>query len=157
MTTPTMSTRTTQNRRMSRNTGFPEPFDTGSNTTLPHPDADLSPNACITHNELAGDLANRRRRLSFLHRHKSKRSVNHGFINSQTDIFSSVLSLTLPDMHSDKESEPQSLTRSSTASRYSKDETESVDSKKDDESPPTSPDSMNLSHKKNHFFGKWKR
>ena len=34
--------------KVPRNTGFPEPLSRDRNTTLPHPDADQSPNACIT-------------------------------------------------------------------------------------------------------------
>jgi len=32
---------------LNKNTGFPEPLSHHSNTTLPHPSADTSPNACI--------------------------------------------------------------------------------------------------------------
>ncbi|RFU77567.1 hypothetical protein TARUN_4649 [Trichoderma arundinaceum] len=149
-------------RRASRDTGFPEPFDQWSNTTLPHPDADLSPNACISHDDLAGDHALKRKRLSFLHRHKHKRNLMHGLIGPQTELVSSVLSLSLSRSSSSLQiqvTEPSpKLTSPSTASFQSKSGSESAEStKKDDETPPSSPDSIGRSPKKSNRFSKWRR
>lgn len=136
----------------------------GSNTTLPHPDADTSPNACISHDDLAGDHALKRKRLSFLHRHKQKRGLMHGLIGPQTELVSSVLSLSLSRSGSSlhvTESAPK-LTSPSTASFQSKSGSESAESeatKKDDdhETPPSSPDSTGHSPKKTNRFTKWRR
>ncbi|KAL6810815.1 hypothetical protein GGI42DRAFT_349791 [Trichoderma sp. SZMC 28013] len=147
-------------RRVDRDTGFPEPFDQLSNTTLPHPDADLSPNACISHDDLAGDHALKRKRLSFLHRHKGRRTLMQGIIGTQTELVSSVLSLSLSRSSSSLqvgEAAPK-LTSPSIASFQSKSGSESADStKKEDETPPSSPDSVGHSPKKTHRFSKWRR
>ncbi|EHK41316.1 uncharacterized protein TrAtP1_004768 [Trichoderma atroviride] len=149
--------------RVSRDTGFPEPFDKWSNTTLPHPDADLSPNACISHDELAGDHALKRKRLSFLHRrHKHKRSLVDGLATPQTELLSSVLSLSLSHSRSSTslrvQAEAPKLTSPSEASFQSKTGSESAEStKKDDETPPSSPDSVMHSPKKSNRFSKWRR
>lgn len=134
-----------------------------SNTTLPHPDADLSPNACISHDELAGDHALKRKRLSFLHRrHKHKRSIMEGLVGPQTELLSSVMSLSLSHSRSStslrvQEDAPK-LTSPSEASFQSKTGSESAESiKKDDETPPSSPDSVMHSPKKTNRFSKWRR
>lgn len=131
-----------------------------SNTTLPHPDADLSPNACISHDDLAGDHALKRKRLSFLHRHKTRRTLMHGIIGPQTELVSSVLSLSLSRSSSSLqvgEVAPK-LTSPSIASFQSKSGSESAEStKKEDETPPSSPDSIGHSPKKHHRFSKWRR
>lgn len=57
---------------LNKHTGFPEPLSPDRNTTLPHPDADTSPNATI---EAPDDLTRIHSRNSFLHRrHHSKNS-----------------------------------------------------------------------------------
>ncbi|GFP52144.1 hypothetical protein ACSS6W_003846 [Trichoderma asperelloides] len=161
-----MASQTTSraSRRASRDTGFPEPFDRWSNTTLPHPDADLSPNACISHDELAGDHALKRKRLSFLHRrHKHKRSLMEGLVGPQTELLSSVISLSLSHSRSStslrvQQQEAPKLTSPSEASFQSKTGSESAESiKKDDETPPSSPDSVMHSPKKTNRFSKWRR
>ncbi|KAM0244958.1 hypothetical protein ACHAQJ_010682 [Trichoderma viride] len=148
-------------RRVNRDTGFPEPFDRSSNTTLPHPDADLSPNACISHDDLAGDHALKRKRLSFLHRHKNKqRHLMQGLISPQSELVSSVLSLSLSRSSSSLQVREATtkLTSPSTASFQSKSGSESAEStKKDDETPPSSPDSVAHSPKKGNRFSKWRR
>ncbi|KAE8442339.1 hypothetical protein EG329_003472 [Mollisiaceae sp. DMI_Dod_QoI] len=53
-------------------TGFPEPFNEDRNTTLPHPDADTSPNATIEAPDF--DLTRTHSRSSFLHR---KHNAHH--------------------------------------------------------------------------------
>jgi hypothetical protein len=79
---------------LNKNTGFPEPLSPGMpysrnemqkltsadrNTTLPHPDADTSPNATIEAPDV--DLARTQSRSSFLHRrHQSKVSFSKGYI-----------------------------------------------------------------------------
>ncbi|KAH6610808.1 hypothetical protein Trco_000828 [Trichoderma cornu-damae] len=147
-------------RRVSRDTGFPEPFDQWSNTTLPHPDADLSPNACISHDDLAGDHALKRKRLSFLRRRKHKRNPMHGLADPQSEHASSVLSLSLSRSGSSlRVAEPApKLTSPSTTSFQSKSGSESAEStKKEDETPPSSPDSIGHSPKKTNRFSKWRR
>src|SRR5690349_13343369 len=77
-------------RPRSRDTGFPSSFDgrksqyftnlhssytnpsplSERNTTLPHPDADLSPNASISADDVAIGRVLSRQRKSFLARHK---------------------------------------------------------------------------------------
>lgn len=58
---------------LNKNTGFPEPLSPDRNTTLPHPDADTSPNASIEAPDV--DLTRTHSRNSFLHRrHHSKNS-----------------------------------------------------------------------------------
>ncbi|KUJ06482.1 uncharacterized protein LY89DRAFT_603246 [Mollisia scopiformis] len=49
-----------------KHTGFPEPFSEDRNTTLPHPEADTSPNATIEAPDV--DLTRTHSRSSFLHR-----------------------------------------------------------------------------------------
>jgi len=44
-----------------RDTGFPEPFSPDRNTTLPHPEADTSPNATIEGPDIALERGNSRR------------------------------------------------------------------------------------------------
>ncbi|KAL7928451.1 hypothetical protein V8C35DRAFT_318162 [Trichoderma chlorosporum] len=157
-----MASQTTSraSRRGNRDTGFPEPFDQLSNTTLPHPDADLSPNACISHDDLAGEYALKRKRLSFLHRHKNRRTLMQGIIGTQTELVSSVLSLSLSRSSSSLqvgEAAPK-LTSPSITSFQSKSGSESAEStKKEDETPPSSPDTIGHSPKKTHRFSKWRR
>ncbi|KAK4089238.1 hypothetical protein Purlil1_6227 [Purpureocillium lilacinum] len=63
-----------------RDTGFPEPFNKDRNTTLPHPEADLSPNASISQGDVAvGDFAPHSR--PFLS--KRKRIISHGIVDRQ--------------------------------------------------------------------------
>jgi len=58
-----------------RDTGFPEPLCSDRNTTLPHPEADTSQNACIEAPKI--DLAHKHGTLSFLHgRHHSQDTSN---------------------------------------------------------------------------------
>lgn len=70
----------TSSRPRSRDTGFPEPFCGNRNTTLPHPDANLSPGASIS----ADDIAEHRvvaRQRRFLDKHK--RTLSHGKITPE--------------------------------------------------------------------------
>ncbi|KFY87823.1 hypothetical protein V500_06734 [Pseudogymnoascus sp. VKM F-4518 (FW-2643)] len=59
-----------------RYTGFPEPLSLQRNTTLPHPDANLSPNACIESSGIP--LA---RSSSRFHFSSSRRVSSKGFID----------------------------------------------------------------------------
>lgn len=52
-----------------------------SNTTLPHPDADLSPDAVISQEDINFTGFMRRSRRPF-NRHKSKRTISHGRITA---------------------------------------------------------------------------
>ncbi|KAM0333177.1 hypothetical protein ACHAQA_001837 [Verticillium albo-atrum] len=62
-------------------TGFPEPFNGISNTTLPHPEADLSPGAVISQDDFTTGKVGKRRSL----RHKHKRTISHGRITPQME------------------------------------------------------------------------
>ncbi|PBP16876.1 hypothetical protein BUE80_DR012392 [Diplocarpon rosae] len=58
---------------LGKGTGFPEPLSADRNTTLPHPDADTSPNATIEARE--GDFIKAHSRRSFLAlKHRSRNS-----------------------------------------------------------------------------------
>ena len=91
-----------QLRSPSRDTGFPASFDgrrsllnhtfptqspcspvTERNTTLPHPDADLSPNASISADDIAIGRVLSRQRRSFLAKHR--RTVSHGVITPEME------------------------------------------------------------------------
>ncbi|AEO63376.1 83f7b988-4477-469b-a237-9940947ac506 [Thermothielavioides terrestris] len=51
-----------------RDTGFPEPFCGSRNTSLPHPEANLSPDACITEDDVNPARALLRHRMTFMAR-----------------------------------------------------------------------------------------
>ncbi|KAB5539465.1 hypothetical protein GE09DRAFT_1226277 [Coniochaeta sp. 2T2.1] len=70
-------------RPRSRDTGFPSSFDGQRNTTLPHPDADLSPNASISADDIAIGRVLSRQRRSFLAKHR--RTVSHGIITPEME------------------------------------------------------------------------
>lgn len=77
---PSLST-SSRHRFPKHDTGFPEPFNGVSNTTLPHPDADLSPDAVISQEDINFTGFMRRSRRPF-NRHKSKRTISHGRITA---------------------------------------------------------------------------
>lgn len=56
---------------------------TDRNTSLPHPDADTSPNASITQEDISVSRVVSRHRRSFLA--KSKRTISHGYITPETE------------------------------------------------------------------------
>lgn len=164
---PTIKSR----RREPRDTGFPEPFNDGlstcqahhdesiliclpvRNTTLPHPDADLSPNACISHEDISPERALSRSRRSFLR--KKRHTSKHGRISPQSEALYSVLSLVNTDV---TDSESIKLVSPSMSSvRYSKDGTESIVSQRDEETPPTSPDVSSHRSKKGGLLRKWRK
>ncbi|KAI6782070.1 uncharacterized protein J7T54_003489 [Emericellopsis cladophorae] len=76
MNTPPSPASTARSSREPRDTGFPEPFGDNYNTTLPHPDADLSPNATISSDNLTPAQSMTRRRLSLLSKHR--RTISQG-------------------------------------------------------------------------------
>lgn len=146
---PTIKSR----RREPRDTGFPEPFNDVRNTTLPHPDADLSPNACISHEDISPERALSRSRRSFLR--KKRHTSKHGRISPQSEALYSVLSLVNTDV---TDSESIKLVSPSMSSvRYSKDGTESIVSQRDEETPPTSPDVSSHRSKKGGLLRKWRK
>ncbi|KAH8785598.1 hypothetical protein F5883DRAFT_515185 [Diaporthe sp. PMI_573] len=89
----------TSSRPRSRETGFPEPFCGSRNTTLPHPDADTSPNACISQDDISISRVESRQRRSF--RAKHKRTISHGLITPEMEQMYSMVAVT-----SDSESSP---------------------------------------------------
>ncbi|PHH70118.1 hypothetical protein CDD82_7335 [Ophiocordyceps australis] len=128
-------------RRPIRDTGFPEPFDCGRTTTLPHPEADLSPNATISSHDVGVEHVLKRQRLSFLKKHH--KNLSHGVITPQTEALHSVLSLTFTDTDAANKDSHKLVNTSTTSLRLSRDDGASLRSKRgdhDDDTPPTSPD-----------------
>ncbi|KAF7543025.1 hypothetical protein G7Z17_g11082 [Cylindrodendrum hubeiense] len=146
---PTIKSR----RREPRDTGFPEPFNNVRNTTLPHPDADLSPGACISQDDISPERALSRSRRSFMR--KKRHTVNHGRITPQSEALYSVLSLVNTDI-TDSES-IKAISPSTSSVRFSKDGTESIVSRRDEETPPTSPDVPSHRSKKGGLLRKWRK
>lgn len=70
---PTLSNRSSRDY----DTGFPEPFCGNGNTTLRHPDANTSPDACISSDDIAVDRLYIRSHRSFLHKNK-RTTLSHG-------------------------------------------------------------------------------
>ncbi|KAH0600991.1 hypothetical protein MHUMG1_01992 [Metarhizium humberi] len=141
-------------KRIPRDTGFPEPFHSGPNTTLPHPDADLSPNAMLSYEDVCEERMIKRHKLSFLKKHK--RTVSYGVINPQSEALSSIVSLSMLDL--DGKNNNQLRSTSTTSLRLSKDGGESMrsSSKKDEDTPPTSPD-VAEHRRKSGLFSRFKR
>ncbi|PHH63838.1 hypothetical protein CDD81_5395 [Ophiocordyceps australis] len=128
-------------RRQMRDTGFPEPFDDGRTTTLPHPEADLSPNATISCHDVGVEHVLKRQRLSFLKKHH--KNLAHGVISPQTEALHSVVSLSFMDADAADKNSHRLVNTSTTSLRLSRDDGASLRSKRgdhDDETPPTSPD-----------------
>jgi hypothetical protein len=160
----TVAAGTAKPRREPRDTGFPEPLNNLRNTTLPHPDADLSPNACLTQEDIDPEWSLMRTRRSFLR--KKRRTLNHGRITPTSEALYSAFSLVQSDI-TDNESMRQtnlsstSLRPSTSSLRLSKDETDSLASRntrrEDEDTPPTSPDVPTHRTKKGGFLSKWRR
>ncbi|KAM9874552.1 hypothetical protein VDGL01_11382 [Verticillium dahliae] len=75
---PRLSASLTSTRRRIRNTGFREPFNRVSNTTLTHPEANLADGAVLSQDDLSfGERSVRQRH--FLLR-KRKHVITHGII-----------------------------------------------------------------------------
>ncbi|KAK2068310.1 hypothetical protein P8C59_002953 [Phyllachora maydis] len=65
-----------------RDTGFPDHFCGDRNTTLPHPEADLSGHACITsEDDPLARVYSRQRKQHLLHRYSHKRTVKSGILS----------------------------------------------------------------------------
>lgn len=143
---PTPTTSTTRSRREARDTGFPEPFNSDRNTTLPHPDADLSPNATLTQEDIDPSRALSRTRRSFLR--KNRRTLNSGRITPQSEALYSILSLANVDLSDTDSVRHVSPTTSSVRLSKETDSLASRNSMKDDETPPTSPDIPSHHHKR---------
>ncbi|KAL1875922.1 hypothetical protein VTK73DRAFT_9706 [Phialemonium thermophilum] len=115
---------TTTSRPRRRDTGFPEPFCGNRNTTLPHPDAIVAPDASITADDIAVQRVLSRQRRSFLVKHK--RTISHGLITPEMNRVDSAVSL-----ESNAEP-PSSLARNeSVRTRHPKGSGESVSSAPD--------------------------
>ncbi|KAG5926256.1 hypothetical protein E4U42_003496 [Claviceps africana] len=147
-----------------RDTGFPEPLDKDRNTTLPHPDADLSPNASLSSDDVSTPRTIKRDRLAFLKKN-NKRTVSHGTLPPRSE-----------PLHGRPAPAPSTVTAhapgeksqnhrlfhaggSSASLQLSKDGQESVRSgskKAEDETPPTSPD-VSEHRRKSGLFNRWKR
>lgn len=85
----------------SRDTGFPEPFCGNRNTTLPHPEANLSPDACISADDIAVSRVMHRSRRSLLSKN-NKRTVSHGVITPEMEqMYSDAVVIASDDMDSD--------------------------------------------------------
>ncbi|KAG6131314.1 hypothetical protein E4U38_004012 [Claviceps purpurea] len=179
--------RTSTSKRVPRDTGFPEPFHKGkmcmisavdvdmysrfvqvsysqpprivSNTTLPHPDADLSPNATLSSDDVSPERVLKRNRLSFLKKN-NKRTVSHGTLDPHSEALHSIVSLSTMSVAGAEKKHSRSDGDSSTPSIWlAKDGDDSVHSgskKGEDETPPTSPD-MSEKQRKSRKFYKWKR
>jgi hypothetical protein len=125
------------------------------NTTLPHPDADVSPNAYFPRNEQAVHQAVNRRSRSFLQRHR--RTISHGSISQLAVMMQSASTLrSLPgdDEHDKEATKVESSDVPSPG--ISKVGTDSSMSRKDSDSPPSSPGGMGQSPKR-RLFRKWRR
>ncbi|KAG6009026.1 hypothetical protein E4U21_003357 [Claviceps maximensis] len=150
------SSRVSTTKSLPRDTGFPETFDKG--TTLPHPDADLSPNATLSSDDVSTERILKRHRLSFLKKNK-KRTVSHGTLDPHSEALRSGVSLSRI-VSSDENSQDSASLRaggSSSSLRLSRDGDDSLHSgpkKGDDDTPPTSPDEH---QRKPGLFNRWKR
>ncbi|OHE99150.1 hypothetical protein CORC01_05643 [Colletotrichum orchidophilum] len=113
----------TKSQASLRDTGFPEPFNGERNTTLPHPDANLSPNAVISQEDLSGNRSRTRR--SFLQKHR--RTISHGRITPQMEAIYSSEALAEAEAAILDADVPSNMSQSSlpAARRISKDSTES--------------------------------
>ncbi|KAF4124260.1 hypothetical protein GMORB2_5976 [Geosmithia morbida] len=91
MVSPPLTPTSVRSRRRLRDhdTGFPETLGGCLTTNLPHPDADLSPNACITCDTIGSEQADIRRQQSMLSKHR--RTVSQGSTNTQTSAASQQL------------------------------------------------------------------
>lgn len=142
-----------------RDTGFPEPLDGVRNTTLPHPDADLSPNATISQDDISAERNIRRTRRSFLQKHR--RTVSHGFISPHTEAIQSILTLSMLDVSGTESDAPKPISPTTTSTaRFSNHGNGSMGSikEKPEETPPSSPElSLPDSPRRKSVFGRWRR
>ncbi|KAM7186098.1 hypothetical protein V8F33_012010 [Rhypophila sp. PSN 637] len=76
-TSPTSTTSSARSSLSKRDTGFPEGFCGNRNTSLPHPNANLSPDACITEDDIAITRALARHRMSFIAQKEKQHRLNN--------------------------------------------------------------------------------
>ena len=124
---------------------------------MPHPEADLSPNAMLSYEDVSVDKMVKRHRLSFLK--KNKRTVTHGKIEPQPETLHGAGSLSAFELDG-VDASPHRLRDISTSSlRLCKDEGESIHSgskRDDEETPPTSPDDSE--HRQaSRVLSRWRR
>lgn len=81
-TAPLSPASTTSSVKFRRDTGFPEPFCGVRNTTLPHPEANLSPDASLEADDIDPSRTLNRTRRSFLAKKNKyrKTTLAHGKI-----------------------------------------------------------------------------
>jgi hypothetical protein len=154
----------THTRQKSRDTGFPEPFDNDRNTTLPHPDADLSPNASISQDDIAVDTVVKHRRRPF---NRHRRTVSHGYISPTTEAIQSTLALSMLDTSAgnysnynpSERTNERPNTPSTWSARLSKDALDSANgSNPDKDTPPSSPEASTPSGGRGkRFFDRFKK
>lgn len=72
------TTSTSSSAKLRRDTGFPEPFCGNRNTTRPHPEANLSPDATLSADDIDPARSLHRSRRSILRRSKHKGSLKYG-------------------------------------------------------------------------------
>ncbi|CAK7209767.1 hypothetical protein SBRCBS47491_000552 [Sporothrix bragantina] len=119
---PTLSNRSSRSTR-DYDTGFPEPFCGSGNTTWRHPEANTSPNACISSDDIALDRLYSRSRRSFLHKNK-RTTLSHGKLTSaDLEAYSELSSIVEIPSRTDVSTSSSS---SSQNSRFSKDGGESL-------------------------------
>lgn len=145
------------------------------NTTLPHPDADLSPNACIGQDDIHADFAMKRSSLSFLHRSKKhKKTFSHGVVPASLAATPSAVSLAPSTAASntvhhqyqtpDNKQRPDNRSQASIVevpsspamSKYARDSFATSRRDDDNETPPTSPDEASMKSSKG-LFSKFRR
>ncbi|KAI2605764.1 uncharacterized protein GGS25DRAFT_355806 [Hypoxylon fragiforme] len=131
-------------RPTSRNydTGFPDAFAEYT-TSLRHPDADVSPNACIAAEDIDPSKSLHRARRSFLARHSlsNKHTISHGMLaqtlNRKRSSHSSLV-MTSADSGVDV-GHPKRTDTNGSIGGSSKDGAESIVMSLNDDSPPSSP------------------
>lgn len=70
---------------LTKSVSFALTYSPDRNTTLPHPDADTSPNACISQDDISVTRVLSRQRRSFLAKHK--RITSHGIITPDMQMY----------------------------------------------------------------------
>lgn len=161
MATPRTSTSTA---RAKRDTGFPDSCKARNaymqetkltvsivGTNLPHPEANLSPDAVISQDDLTHLEHQKRSRLSFLHRHH-RNVTTHGMLSPQMAALHSVLSVATIDTSQYDESRREST---GTSKASSVGETKERNAR--DDTPPTSPEGSEAQTSKSGGLSKWFR
>ncbi|KAI0164250.1 hypothetical protein GGR52DRAFT_111953 [Hypoxylon sp. FL1284] len=150
MSSPSSSRRTSRNY----DTGFPEAFAEYT-TSLRHPDADVSPGACITAEDIDPSRTLHRTRRSILAKHK--RMLSHGTISQEPNQqLSRGSDLVLPTGDSAIDmGDVKPADTNGSFGRSSGDGAESVDG---DYSPsaPSADDAVHEGRQKLKLFRKWR-